>query len=100
MPPVALLSPLSYWDLVSVRFRLKGDRVMDIVLQIWLTLLEKYAEELFFQDSTSGVFSFMIIGVLAYLYKQEKETKKKCSCCHTEAKTEEKKLPEKQEEAE
>ncbi|WP_226680792.1 hypothetical protein [Sutcliffiella horikoshii] len=73
---------------------------MDIVLQIWVTLLERYAEELFFQDSSSGVFSFMIIGVLAYLYKQEKETKKKCSCCQTEAKTEEKKLPEKQEEAE
>ncbi|WP_404432452.1 hypothetical protein [Sutcliffiella horikoshii] len=69
---------------------------MDIVLQIWVTLLERYAEEIFFQDSSSGVFSFMIIGVLAYLYKQEKETKKNCSCCQTE----EKKLPEKQEEAE
>ncbi|KMJ58331.1 hypothetical protein AB685_10535 [Bacillus sp. LL01] len=72
---------------------------MDIVLQIWLRLLERYAEELFFQDSSSGVFSFLIIGVLAFLYRQEKETKRKCACCETEAK-EEKKQPETKEEAE
>ncbi len=86
--------------MVSVGFRLKGDCVMDIVLQIWLRLLERYAEDLFFQDSSSGVFSFLIIGVLAYLYKQEKETKRKCTCCEAVAKTEEKKQPETKEEAE
>lgn len=73
---------------------------MDIVLQIWLRLLERYAEELFFQDSSSGVFSFLIVGVLAYLYKQEKETNRKCTCCQTTAKKEEKQLPDTKEEAE
>ncbi|WP_223700506.1 hypothetical protein [Sutcliffiella deserti] len=55
---------------------------MEIVFEIWLRLFEVYAGEMFFQESTSGVFSFMIIGVLAYLYKQEKSGKKeRCSCC-------------------
>jgi hypothetical protein len=85
---------------VSVGFRLKGDCVMDIVLQIWLRLLERYAEELFFQDSSSGVFSFLIVGVLAYLYKQEKEINRKCTCCQTNQNTEERKLPDTKEEAE
>ncbi len=86
--------------MVSVGFRLKGDCVMDIVLQIWLRLLERYAEELFFQDSSSGVFSFLIVGVLAYLYKQEKEINRKCACCQTAEKKGENRQPDTKEEAE
>ncbi|WP_078381230.1 hypothetical protein [Sutcliffiella halmapala] len=58
---------------------------MEIVFEIWLRVFEVYAQELFIQESSSGVFSFMIIGVLAYLYKQEKNgQEKKCSCCRKE----------------
>lgn len=73
---------------MSVGFRLKGERVMDILFEIWLRLFEVYAEDLFFQGESSGVFSFLLIGVLAYLFKQEKTGQSSnsngCSCCRKE----------------
>ncbi|MFE7061286.1 hypothetical protein ACFVAD_03900 [Sutcliffiella sp. NPDC057660] len=59
---------------------------MDILFEIWLRLFEVYAEDLFFQGESSGVFSFLLIGVLAYLFKQEKtgQNSNGCSCCRKE----------------
>ncbi|QFT88580.1 hypothetical protein FIU87_07995 [Bacillus sp. THAF10] len=76
---------------------------MDIVLHIWVRLLEKYAEQLFFQNESSGVFSFLLVGVLAYLYKQEKEINKRgCSCCQKQKQeaVKENNFPDSKEEAE
>ncbi|MBM7621529.1 hypothetical protein JOC95_003418 [Bacillus tianshenii] len=61
---------------------------MDILFEIWLRLFEVYAEDLFFQGESSGVFSFLLIGVLAYLFKQEKTGQSQsgngCTCCRKE----------------
>ncbi|CAG9620629.1 hypothetical protein [Sutcliffiella rhizosphaerae] len=73
---------------------------MDVILHIWLRLLERYAEQVFFQGESSGVVSFLLIGVLVYLYKQEKRANKKQCPCTNKSDQKENKYLDKKEEAE
>lgn len=54
---------------------------MEILFEIWLRLLERHVEEVIAQDTSGGVVSFLLIGILLYFFKQELRKGKECQCC-------------------
>ena len=63
---------------------------MEILFEVWFRLLEMHLEEIIAQDSSGGVASFLLIGILVFLFKQELKKEKVCQCCIHRQKEQEK----------